>query len=107
MERAGDQLLAGAGLAEDEHGRVGRGDLLDLGEDAREGGARAHDLVEAVRVAHLLLEDDVLASRRSFRSHTSRRLASSAALVSSISVTSVCTTTAPAPSPCSGVAVTE
>ena len=34
MQRAGDELLAGAGLAEEQHGRVGRGDLLDLGEHA-------------------------------------------------------------------------
>ena len=60
MQRAGDHVLAGAGLAEQQHGRVGRGDLLDLGQHAAERGARAHQLVEAPRVVHLLLEHDVL-----------------------------------------------
>ena len=60
MDRPGHELLAGAGLAEEEHGGVGGGHLLDLGEDAGERGARPDDLVEAPGVADLLLEDDVL-----------------------------------------------
>ncbi len=60
MEGAGDEVLAGPGLAQEEDGGVGGSDLLDLGEDPAEGGARAHHLVEAVSTADLLLEDDVL-----------------------------------------------
>ena len=47
---ARDELLAGAGLAGDEHRDVGGGDLLDLLEDLLHRRARADDVAEA----HLL-----------------------------------------------------
>src|SRR6185436_20444014 len=49
-----DQLLAGAGLAGDEHGDVGRGHLLDLAEDLLHGRRRAQDLAEAHALDPLL-----------------------------------------------------
>ena len=50
MDRAGDQLLAGAGFAADQAGRVALGDLLHHVEDALQRLARADDLVELVDV---------------------------------------------------------
>jgi hypothetical protein len=41
VEGAGDQLLAGAGLAADEHAHVGGGDALEHGVDLAHGGAAA------------------------------------------------------------------
>ena len=46
VDRVGDQLLAGAGLAAQEHGRVGRRDLLDLLEHIAQWRALADDVVE-------------------------------------------------------------
>ena len=60
VQGAGDQLLAGAGLAADEHGGVGGGDGLDLLEDPAQGGALADDLAEVVLGADLLLQVDLL-----------------------------------------------
>ena len=40
VDGAGDQLLAGAGFAADEHGRVALGDLADDGEHFLERAAR-------------------------------------------------------------------
>jgi len=48
VDRAGDQLLAGAGLAPHEDGRVGRRHGLDVLEDLREPAALADDLAEVV-----------------------------------------------------------
>src|SRR5262249_42401213 len=38
-----DELLPGAGFTEQEHRRIGRGDLLRELQDATDGGASAHD----------------------------------------------------------------
>src|SRR5881409_3350867 len=46
VDSAGDQFLPGAGLAEDEHGRVVRCDGLHLPERISEKGALADDLLE-------------------------------------------------------------
>jgi len=43
VDRPGDELLAGARLAEDEDGGVGRRDHLHLGEDPPQGGALPDD----------------------------------------------------------------
>ena len=50
MRRAGDQFLARAGFAANEHRRVALRHLLDEVEHALQGGARADDLVELVDV---------------------------------------------------------
>src|SRR5262245_31788163 len=60
MDGAREQLLAGAGLAEEQHRRVGVGDVTDLLEGRAEGGASTDDLAEIPRVADLGLEVDVL-----------------------------------------------
>ena len=60
VDRAGDQLLAGAGLAAQQHGRVGPRDLRDLLVDALHRAAVADDAGEVVALAQLLLEMGVL-----------------------------------------------
>ena len=54
VNRVGDELLAGARLAANEHGRVGPGHLCDLFVDLPHGAARAHDVREVVAFAQLL-----------------------------------------------------
>ena len=51
VDRAGDELLAGAGLAADQHRRVALGDLADDAEHLLERAARPDDAVEVVDVA--------------------------------------------------------
>ena len=60
VQGAGDQFLARARLAADEHGGVGGGDGLDLLEHPAQGGALADDLAEVVLGADLLLQVDLL-----------------------------------------------
>jgi hypothetical protein len=60
MDGAREQLFAGAGLAEQEHGAVSRGDFLDLCQRLAKSGAIAENFVEAAQVASLVLEVDVL-----------------------------------------------
>ena len=60
VERARDQLLAGSGLAQDQHRRIRRGHLLDLPQDRRDGGTAADDLVEAVGATSHPLQVNVL-----------------------------------------------
>ena len=50
MDGAGDQLLAGARFAADQHGRIALRDLLDDGEHRLQRAARADDPVEVVDV---------------------------------------------------------
>src|SRR6266850_2987841 len=57
---AGDQLLAGSGLAEDEHAGIRRRHLLDLAERGAQGRARPDELLERMLAANLLLQIDVL-----------------------------------------------
>ena len=56
VDRVRDQLLAGAGLAAQEHGRVRRRDLLDLGEHLAQRGALADDVAEVELAVQLLVE---------------------------------------------------
>ena len=44
VQRARDELLAGAALAQQQHGAVGRSDFADEAEDALHPGTRAHDV---------------------------------------------------------------
>src|SRR5262249_47601904 len=67
VQGAGDQLLAGAGLAADEDGGAGGGDGLDLFQDPAEGGAVADDLPEVVLGADLLLQVEVLLGQPVFQ----------------------------------------
>src|SRR6185295_15578468 len=50
VELLGDELLAGAGLAGDEHADVRARHLLELAEDLEHGGAGADDLAELLVV---------------------------------------------------------
>src|SRR6266850_1981154 len=56
-----DQLLAGAGIAGDEHGRVRGCDLLDLAKERQQRWAIADQLGEVVLAVDFLLEVDALA----------------------------------------------
>src|SRR4029079_12800144 len=49
VDRVGDELLSGSTLPEEEHGRVGRRDLLDFVEQLAHSSARADELVERLR----------------------------------------------------------
>src|SRR5262245_38407147 len=60
VDGAGDQLLARARLAGDQHRGVGGGDAADLVEYRHQGGAAADDLLEVVLRLDLLLEVEVL-----------------------------------------------
>jgi hypothetical protein len=53
MNGVGDQFLAGAGLAADQHRGVPLGHLADQLEDAPHALGVADDLLEAVLLAHL------------------------------------------------------
>ena len=69
VQRAGDQLLAGAALALDEDGGVRRADLPEHVEDALHRRAAADDALEAVALVHLALQvaafaDEALFLRR-------------------------------------------
>ena len=60
VDRVGDQLLAGAGLAAQQHGRVGARDLRDLLVDLPHRAARADDVREVVALFQLLAQVRVL-----------------------------------------------
>jgi hypothetical protein len=60
VDRLGDHLLAGAGLAEQQHRRAAVGDLPDDGEHFVHRGRVADDVLEAVAVADLGAELRVL-----------------------------------------------
>jgi hypothetical protein len=51
VDGLGDQLLAGAGLPLNEHGRVGRGHELQLPQHLAQGGAVAHQPLTRLRPA--------------------------------------------------------
>jgi hypothetical protein len=51
VDGAGDELLAGAVLAGDQHARVGGRDLLDAVEQRADGEAAPDDLVAALDLA--------------------------------------------------------
>ena len=56
VDRARDELLAGAGLAEHEHRALGRRDERELIEQPREARRPSHDLAEVVPGPDLVLE---------------------------------------------------
>src|SRR5207244_13588340 len=60
VDRAGDELLAGAALALDEHRRGAAGDLLEERHHPAERGARADDRALLEQVVEPLLERAVL-----------------------------------------------
>src|SRR6266404_549774 len=60
VNRARDELLAGAGLAGDEHRRVGRRDLRHARQHRTQGWRRAYDLLEHRRPVDLLAEREIL-----------------------------------------------
>src|SRR5262249_1106751 len=75
VDGAGDQLLARARLAGDEHRGVGGGDAADLVQHVQQGGAAADDLLEVVVRLDLFLEVQVLlleAGPFAFRQHLRR-----------------------------------
>ncbi len=63
VDRARDQLLARAGLARDEHGRVGRRNALDQLQNRNERTAAADDFLEIVNRLDLLKEVRVLSTQ--------------------------------------------
>ena len=56
MDLAGNQLLAGARLAQDQHAGAGGGHQLDLLHHVDQGGTAADDLAEEMCPADLLAE---------------------------------------------------
>jgi len=60
VNRVGDQVLAGAGLTADQHGRVAVGDLLDQPVDLPHRVALAHHIVDIEPRFQLALQPDVL-----------------------------------------------
>src|SRR5207249_7156162 len=60
VQGAGDEFLARARFATNEHGGAGGGDGFDLLEDPTQGGAVADDLPEVVPGTDLLLQIGIL-----------------------------------------------
>ena len=60
MDPGGEELLAGAGFAEEQHRRVGGGDPFDLCEHRPDRLALADDRVESAALLDLAFERDVL-----------------------------------------------
>ena len=60
MNLGRDEFLAGPGFAEQQHRRIGRGDLPRLFEDALDGGASSDDDAGAEALLHLSPEVEVL-----------------------------------------------
>jgi hypothetical protein len=67
VKGAGDQLLACARLATDEHGGVGRGDDLDLLQHPAQRRVLADDLPEVVVGADLLYQVEILLGQPVFQ----------------------------------------
>ena len=60
VDGAGDQLLAGAGLAGDQHGGVGGRHAADVVEHGQQRRTLADDLLEVVDRLDLFLQVEVL-----------------------------------------------
>jgi len=60
VDAACNELLAGAGLTKDQHVGLDRRDAPDRLEHRLNGRARAHEVVEAVVLSQLALEQLVL-----------------------------------------------
>jgi hypothetical protein len=63
---AREQFLARAGFAEEQHGRVGRGDRSDLVQDLLQRFALADDLLELLAATDFFLQVDVFARQLLF-----------------------------------------
>ena len=59
MYRCGQEFFPGASFAQQEDGRVGRGDLLHLSEHAPNGLALPHSPMMPAVESHLVAETDV------------------------------------------------
>ena len=99
VDGARDQLLAGAGLAGDEHGRVGLPDELDLADDLLDGSAATDDAAVARLAADLVEQVFVFAFSRSRSSSTSASALRRRSSVSRRCVMSRNTMTAPMSTP--------
>src|SRR5207253_2309588 len=64
VDRAGDPLFAGPGLAKDEHAGIARRYLVDFAQRGAQGRARTDELLEWMLAANLFLQIDVLTRRR-------------------------------------------
>ena len=60
VNRAGDQLLAGAGFAVNEDGRVGGGHSFNLAQHPLQRGARTNDLFEVHLATEFVLKIELL-----------------------------------------------
>ena len=60
MDFVGDEFLAGAGFAEDEHGGVGGRDQINLADDLPEGRALADEIAEGFGFDNFFLKIGVL-----------------------------------------------
>ncbi len=63
VDGAGDQFLAGAGLAENQDSRIGRRDASDVGEDAQQFLRRADNLFEHRRAIDFFTQRQVFVFR--------------------------------------------
>ena len=76
VQGAGDEFLARAGFAANEHRGVGGGDRLDLLQHPAQGGALPDDLAEVVLGADLLLQVGILLGELVLERRISRKAAS-------------------------------
>ena len=60
MDGTRDQLLAGSGLAGDEHRCIGSAHLTHLSKDVAEGGTLTDDVFEPVRLEYFLAQEKIL-----------------------------------------------
>ena len=67
MNFLGDQLLAGSGLALDEHGRIGRRDVFEQGEQSPHLDVAPHERSEVVAVGKFGLDDLFLGQEFQYR----------------------------------------
>src|SRR4029077_17136990 len=66
VDGLGNQFFAGAGFATDEDGRIRRGNGLDLGQDAAQRLALAHDLLKTCCITKVLLNMDAFLGKLFF-----------------------------------------
>ena len=74
MDRFGDELLAGAALAGDQHRRVGRGDASHQLQDAQQPRVLADQVAEVVPPIQLLARRHALVRLRARRGEAERGL---------------------------------
>lgn len=66
MNRSGNELFAGAGFSQDEHGRIGGCHCFDLDEDMRQTAALADNRVEVAFLGDHWRHHRAVAKRESF-----------------------------------------